>query len=85
MKIIIEYAKHGVAISDFTAAKTLGELKKRAKQEGPDYTMVVSTSLIIHMTRLAVAKKEFALGTVFFKFNGQILPIDATGRLETWP
>jgi hypothetical protein len=79
--IIIDYCKHGKAVSDFDSSDWICEVKKTKHNR----TFQVSTSLPVDLVRLAIVSDEINCKDVTFLYCGDYFQANEYGAIENWP
>lgn len=83
--IEIEYCRDGVAVSDFEAAGWADYVVRRAGPCGHCLRHRVSTSLPVHMVRLAIVTGKLRAEDVAFVFEGKVFSANEYGAIPEWP
>jgi hypothetical protein len=80
--IIIEYAEHGQAVSDFNYKDWLDNVKANV---GRDNTFIVSTSVPIYAVQLAIVRGELDCSKIVFKYSNEVFQANEYGSIPNRP
>jgi hypothetical protein len=84
-KIEIEYRRSGVPVSDFEAEEWLRDVVADHLSGGEPSLYEVSTSLPIHLVRLAIVTGKLRAEDVAFVHDGKSFSANEYGAITDWP